>query len=152
MRLYSGMSPDFIGATVRNQIADKLGEAFFKYYRYRPSPNEINSWRNSLRAISLVLNHAHLHDHGIILEYQLPMSSKRLDCMICGRNDPGQDNAVIVELKQWDRCEPAEPDKLVSSWIGGSSREVLHPSVQVGINNTWKIRIPPFSKELRRCD
>jgi hypothetical protein len=52
--------------------------------------------------------------------------------MVCGRDDGARDQAVIVELKQWERCEPAEPDKLVTSWVGGRQRDVLHPSVQVG--------------------
>lgn len=51
MRLYSGMSSDFIRDTTRNQIAERLREAFFNYYRYNPSPGEMNSWRNSLRAM-----------------------------------------------------------------------------------------------------
>src|SRR5882672_7488318 len=118
MRLYSGMSPDFIRETTRNQIADRLREAFFAYYRYNPSPGEVNSWRNSLRAMKDVLDIASLHDHGILLEYQLPLSSRRIDCMVCGRAEDDTDNAVIVELKQWERCDPTEPDKLVRSWLG----------------------------------
>ena len=132
MRLYSGMSEDFIRDTTRNHIADRLREAFFAYYRYNPSPGEVNSWRNSLRAMKDVLDIASLHDHGILLEYQLPLSSRRIDCMVCGRDENDADNAVIVELKQWERCEQAEPDKLVRSWVGGRQRDVLHPSVQVG--------------------
>jgi hypothetical protein len=126
------MSEDFIRDTTRNHIAERLREAFFAYYRYRPSPGEMNSWRNSLRAMRDVLDIAALHDHGILLEYQLPLSSRRIDCMVCGRDGDKVDNAVIVELKQWERCEPAEADKLVNSWVGGSRRDVLHPSVQVG--------------------
>ncbi len=132
MRLYSGMSEEFIRDTARNQIADKLKSAFFSYYRYSPSTAEINSWRNSLRAMAQVLEYSGLKDHGVMLEYQLPLSSKRLDCLVCGKDKREKDNAVIVELKQWDRCEPAEPEKLVSSWVGGRKREVLHPSIQVG--------------------
>jgi len=132
MRLYAGMSEDFIRDTTRNHIAERLREAFFAYYRYRPSPGEVSSWRNSLRAMRDVLDIASLHDHGILLEYQLPLSSRRIDCMVCGRDGSKLDNAVIVELKQWERCEPAEADKLVNSWVGGSRRDVLHPSIQVG--------------------
>lgn len=132
MRLYSGMSEDFIRDTVRNQIADQLKNAFFAYYRYNPSPGEINSWRNSLRAMAQVLDYSGLEDHGVLLEYQLPLSSKRLDCIVCGRDKREADNAVIVELKQWERCESAEPDKLVSTWVGGRTRDLLHPSIQVG--------------------
>lgn len=132
MRLYSGMSPDFIRETTHNQIAERLREAFFYYYRHNPSPAEVNSWRNSLRALKDVMEVASLHDHGVLLEYQLPLSSKRIDCMLCGRNETEEDQAVIVELKQWERCQPTESDMLVRSWVGGQEREILHPSVQVG--------------------
>lgn len=132
MRLYSGMSQDFIRDTTHNRIAERLRDAFFAYYRYKPSPAEVNSWRNSLRAMTDVLDIGGLHDHGILLEYQLPLSSKRIDCMVCGRDEDSRDQAVIVELKQWERCEPAEPEKIVTSWVGGRQRDVLHPSVQVG--------------------
>ena len=132
MRLYSGMSPDFVRDTVRNQIADKLSTAFFSYYRYKPSPAEVNSWRNSLRAMAQVIDYAGLDDHGVLLEYQLPLTSKRLDCLVCGNDGVGAQQAVIVELKQWDKCMPSEADKLVRSWVGGRERELLHPSVQAG--------------------
>jgi DUF2075 family protein len=52
--------------------------------------------------------------------------------MICGRGASSNDEAVIVELKQWSECEAAEAEGLVSTWVGGKYREVAHPSVQVG--------------------
>jgi len=70
-------------------------------------------------------------DHGVILEYQLPLSSQRLDFLICGKNSSWKDNATIVELKQWERCEDAEGPNEVLTRLGGGEREVLHPSVQV---------------------
>lgn len=132
MRLYSGTSTQFIQDAVHNQIAEKLKQAFFNYFRFNPSPGEVNSWRNSLRSMSQVFQYANLLDHGVILEYQLPLTSKRLDCMVCGKDDGKHDNAVIVELKQWDKCEEADGDNEVLTWLGGAKREVLHPSVQVG--------------------
>jgi len=132
MRLYAGTSAQFIQDTIQNQIAEKLKLAFFNYFRYHPSPSEINSWRNSLRAICQIFQHANLMDHGILLEYQLPLTSKRLDCMICGKNRIAADNAVIIELKQWDKCEESPSDNEVATWVGGAKRDVLHPSVQVG--------------------
>jgi hypothetical protein len=131
MRLFAGTSQQFIQDTIQNQIAEKLKLAFFNYFRYNPSPSEMNSWRNSLRAISQVFQYANLVDHGIILEYQLPLTSKRLDCLICGRDTTAKDNAVIIELKQWDKCEEANGENEVLTWVGGK-REMLHPSVQVG--------------------
>jgi len=132
MRLYSGSSKQFLDDTVHNQIGDKLKESFFQYFRYNPSPNEVQSWRNSLRAVSQVFDYSGLHDHGVILEYQLPQTSKRLDCMIMGKDKSQNDRAVIIELKQWEKCEKSDGENEVSTWVGGAKREVLHPSVQVG--------------------
>ena len=132
MRLYAGMSQNFIHDTAHNQIAGKLSEAFIRHYRYKPSPSEVNSWRNSLRAVSEVFQLAHLDDHGVILEFQLPLTSRRLDCLVCGKDGHARDSAVIIELKQWDRCGRAVGDNLVSTWVGGSERDILHPSAQVG--------------------
>lgn len=127
MRLYSGSSRQFVDDTTRNQIADKLKSAFFDYYRFNPSPNEINSWRNSLRAMALVIDDADLLDHGVLLEYQLPLTSKRLDCMLCGRDRQEKENAVIVELKQWERCEAAVGENEVLTWVGGLNEKSYIP-------------------------
>jgi len=132
MRLYAGLSQQFITDTTLNQIADKLKSAFFANFRYNPSPGEMQSWRNSLRAISQVFQYAELLDHGVILEYQLPLTSRRLDCMIMGRDTSNHDQAVIIELKQWEKCIEAEGENEVLTWLGGVEREVLHPSAQVG--------------------
>ncbi len=132
MQLYSGSSSQFIEDAVQNQIAEKLRLSFFNYYRYNPAPSEVTSWRNSLTRIKDIFQRVDFTDHGVILEYQLPLSSKRLDCLITGKDTSRRDNAVIVELKQWDRCEPSDGDNEVMTWVGEAQRSVLHPSVQVG--------------------
>lgn len=132
MRLYAGMSGAFVEDTVRNQIARKLSDAFFQYYGYPAAKSEVAAWGNSLRAMAQVVQYAKLDDHGVVVEYELPSSSRRLDFMICGRDASSRDEAVIVELKQWSECEAADADGLVSTWVGGKNREVAHPSVQVG--------------------
>jgi DUF2075 family protein/phage repressor protein C with HTH and peptisase S24 domain/DNA replication protein DnaC len=137
MRLYSGTSLQFIQDTIQNQIAEKLKNAFFSAYGFNPSDNELRSWHNSLRAVKDVFQLAKLTDHGVILEYQLPLTSRRLDCLICGKNKEKKDNAVIIELKQWDHCEEADGTNEVLTWVGGGKREILHPSVQVGNYQMW---------------
>jgi len=122
MRLYAGTSRQFITDTIQNQIAGKLKSAFFETFRFNPSPGEINSWRNSLSAVSQVFQYSNLMDHGIILEYQLPLTSLRLDCLITGRDTNNKDNAVIIELKQWDKCSEAEGKNEVITWVGYGER------------------------------
>ena len=144
MRLYAGMSSEFRHDTTHNRIADKLTEAFVRYYRYRPSPSEIASWRNSLRAMALIVADAELDDHGVMLEYQLPMNSRRLDFLVCAKDSAGRDQAIIVELKQWETCEESDAEDLVASYLGGRLRDVLHPSVQVGQYHQYlKDNTPP---------
>lgn len=131
MQLYSGSSTQFIEDAVQNGIAGKLKHAFEAAYRYAPSENEVRAWHNSLSRLKDIFQRATLTDHGVLLEYQLPLSSKRLDCMITGRNGRS-DAAVVVELKQWDGCEPCEGDNEVITWLGGAKRCALHPCAQAG--------------------
>lgn len=130
MRLYAGTTQQFVQDNTRNQIAEKLRSSFFDAFRYNPSPAEVNAWRNSLKSMALLIMEAQLNDNGILVEYQLPLSSKRLDCMITGKDNENHDCAVIIELKQWDTCEPSDAENEVMTWVGGAKRDVLHPSVQ----------------------
>ncbi len=131
MRLYSGLSVNFIELNKRNQISTLLEEEFFRQLGFRPSKGEVASWRNSLLRFTVSLDNAKLYDHGILVEYQLPNTSQRIDCLICGKEQGGKPNAVLVELKQWEFCALSTYDSArVLTWVGGGNREVLHPSVQ----------------------
>lgn len=131
MRLYAGSTEQFIRDAVLNQVAEKLKQTFLEHYGFNPSGSEINSWRNSLRAISQVFQYAALPESGLMLEYQLPLTSRRLDCIVCGKDSRSSANAVIIELKQWDKCSASDSANEVRTFVGGNIREVLHPSVQV---------------------
>lgn len=130
MQLYAGRTAEFVRDATHNAIAQRLAEAFLAHYRYRPGDGEFHSWQNSLRALSSVIEAGRLHDNGILLEYQLPLSSLRLDALLTGSSGQRQ-RAVIVELKQWSQAEPGSADDLLRTWVGGGHRDVLHPSVQV---------------------
>jgi hypothetical protein len=132
MRLCAGSSGQFVGDTVQNQIAGKLKNAFFTHYRYNPPRAEVSSWQKSLRAMAGILQYGDLLDHGVMLEYQLPLTSRRLDFMVTGKGQANADNAVIVDFKQWDKCGTADGENEVVTFVGGANREVLHPSAQVG--------------------
>jgi hypothetical protein len=60
----------------------------------------------------------------------LPLTSKRLDGLITGRDGERRESAVIVELKQWERSELTEGEDLVRTYVGGAQRDVLHPCAQ----------------------
>ncbi len=137
MRLYSGTTKSLIEDSTYNRIAAKLKDAFFLEFRYQPAVAEVNSWNNSLRAVSQVFQTASLLDHGVLLELQLPLTSKRLDCLVTGYDNKKTPNAVIIELKQWSGCRGASGKNEVATFVGGNVRDVLHPSVQVGQYMTY---------------
>ena len=68
--------------------------------------------------------------NGIVLEMQLPLTSRRLDCMLTGVNSAGKPSATIIELKQWSMADPAEEDACVEVDYGRHRRIHLHPSAQ----------------------
>lgn len=132
MQLYSGTSKQFVEDTIRHRIDKKLQQSFFDHFQHKASPSEVRSWQNSLSQMSGVLQYADLMDHGVILEYQLPLSSRRLDCMITGTDDSRNSGAVVVELKQWSDVQPSGIEDCVVTFLGGRMRQALHPSRQVG--------------------
>ncbi|MFZ4515989.1 MAG: peptidase S24, partial [Acidimicrobiia bacterium] len=80
MHLYSGTSVEFIQDATHNQIAEKLEKNFEDEYRYKPGKSEVQSWRESLTRMARVLRNTAMLDHGVVVELQLPLTSKRLDC------------------------------------------------------------------------
>lgn len=132
MQLFLGPESEFAEETTTNRIALRLSQAFEKFYGYGPGADERRSWANSLGRLKDVLARAAPPDAGVVLEYQLPLSSLRLDCLVAGRGKTTGPHAEIIELKQWERTEASEEDDLVVTWLRGANRAVLHPAVQVG--------------------
>lgn len=79
----------------------------------------------------MIFSRAGLTNQGVMLEFQLPLTSKRVDCLLCGYGSDGTPTAVAIELKQWETCEESAGDHEVTTYVGGGNRDVLHPSVQV---------------------
>jgi DUF2075 family protein len=67
----------------------------------------------------------------MLIEYQLPLSSKRADVVLAGVDRrTGGDAYVVVELKQWSQAELYEDsERLVV--VQGMHRELAHPLLQV---------------------
>ncbi|MBE7371841.1 DUF2075 domain-containing protein [Dermacoccus barathri] len=98
----------------------------------RVGAGEQRSWSRSIPALVRDLRDANLGGVEMLLEYQLPLSSKRADVVLAGVHPKtGVPSYVIVELKQWSEAEPFEDaDNLVSISAYGK-RGILHPGVQV---------------------
>jgi uncharacterized protein len=74
---------------------------------------------------------AGLGEIEVLLEYGLPLTSKRADAVLAGFHPrTGESSYVVVELKQWSNAVPDEDDPVLCL-VDGYPRPVLNPLVQV---------------------
>ncbi|MFI6479443.1 DNA/RNA helicase domain-containing protein [Nonomuraea sp. NPDC050663] len=96
------------------------------------SPAETNSWRRSLPVLARDLADAGLGQVEMLVEYRLPLTSKRADVVLAGVHPrTGRDSYVVVELKQWSRAEPSELGERLVLVDGMGGAERLNPAEQV---------------------
>ncbi|MBB3086652.1 DUF2075 domain-containing protein [Geodermatophilus sabuli] len=96
------------------------------------SPSELRSWDASLTALAADLMQAGLDGVEVLVEYQLPLSSKRVDVVLAGEHPRrGTPSYVVIELKQWTQASlyEGEPELVIQPSYG--PRPVLHPVAQV---------------------
>jgi hypothetical protein len=135
---------------LENNIEEKILNLMQEKLGKRVSLNEIRSWKNSLPYMDRVLNNSSIPDDaGIAIEYGIPQTSKRVDFIITGTDDAGNQTAVIVELKQWEKVELTSKDAIVSTYLGGGQRETSHPSYQAW---SYSSLLEDFNEEARAND
>ena len=94
---------------------------------------EYSSWQNSMQFMRNIVDDSEIDDEvRICIEYNIPLTSKRVDFIIAGADKSGKDNIIIVELKQWQKAEVVADDMhyCVRTYVANSDRIVCHPSYQ----------------------
>lgn len=133
MIVYDDIKRRFVNDVKMNNIADKILEAV-KYKGINAgSPREYESWNNSMQFMRNIVDDTEIDDEvRICIEYNIPLTSKRVDFIISGADSQGHDNVVIVELKQWQKAEKVADDMhhCVRTFLAGTERIVCHPSYQ----------------------
>lgn len=107
-----------------------LTEQFRHKFGYTPSAGEVRSWERSLAVLANDLHEAGLDSVEVLIEYKLPLTSKRADVVLAGVHPgTGKFSYVIVELKQWSRAMLLDgtTDVCVLEGMG----QLLHPAAQV---------------------
>src|SRR5690606_12084549 len=128
---YSATRGQFTEDVFRNVIESKILAAFERRLGQSTSKREIESWKNSMQYMNnLLLNYEIPEDAGVAIEYKIPLTAKRVDFILTGRDADGNENAVIIELKQWSEVEATGKDAVVVTVINGAKREFPHPSYQ----------------------
>ena len=131
MLVYEGIKAGFINDVNLNLIVNKIYKKYQKYFG-RTSESQLNSWKNSMQYMRGVLDDNEIPDNaGVAIEFNIPTTSKRIDFILSGRDRNKKDSVIIIELKQWEKCDAVEgKDGIVSTFTGHAIREVTHPSYQ----------------------
>lgn len=131
MIIYQNSVTGFQSDVDNNQIADKIEQEFIEKIGHTVSPSEKSSWNNSLYRMGTIVRLSKLPDTcWILIEYNIPSTSKRIDFLICGHDQHNQKNFIIVELKQWEKATTTDIPYLVNTFIHGNYHDVAHPSYQ----------------------
>ncbi|TQJ52638.1 DUF2075 domain-containing protein [Streptomyces sp. SLBN-115] len=108
-----------------------LTDKFVHMHGYRPGDSEVRSWERSIPLLTAALNEAGLGDVEVMLEYALPLNSKRADVVLAGLHPVTQEPSyVVVELKQWSQAAPHEDDPTLCH-VDAYVHPVLNPIEQV---------------------
>jgi DUF2075 family protein len=131
MIVYKAKKSMFVDDVRSNQVVEKILSGFDINLKYRTSGSETSSWRNSLNFMKNILETPEIPDNATVaLEYRIPRTGKRIDCIIAGKSPAKTNEMVIVELKQWTNADLTTKDGIVQTYVGGGIREVGHPSYQ----------------------
>lgn len=88
MIVYQSTKEGFLDDVLHNEIDTKINQAFFEHLGRHTSPNEVLSWTNSMMHMSNVLMDGEIAaDAGISIEFQIPLTSNRIDFIITGLNE-----------------------------------------------------------------
>lgn len=132
MIIYQNTKESFINDVISNNIENVIHDFFKLKLGQTTTVGEINSWKNSMQYMNNVLIDNEIpSDAGVIIEYQIPQTSKRIDFILTGQDEKENNYAILIELKQWSECEITDKDAVVTTYVGKRNREVSHPSYQV---------------------
>lgn len=131
MIIYYALKSKFVDDVFNGTIADDIDRAFVHHLGRHTSPNEVLSWKNSMMHMYKIMNTPDIPDNvKVAIEYQIPMTSKRIDFLISGEDENGRGNIVIVELKQWERVQLTNKPGVVRARFQFGEADTSHPSYQ----------------------
>ena len=133
MIVYNDIKRQFVNDVKDNSIADKILDAIKMRGLNAGHEKEYSSWQNSMQFMRNIVDDSEIDDEvRICIEYNIPLTSKRVDFIIAGADKSGKDNIIIVELKQWQKAEVVADDMhyCVRTYVANSDRIVCHPSYQ----------------------
>ncbi|WNB17521.1 DUF2075 domain-containing protein [Marivirga arenosa] len=131
MIVYKSTKKDFLVDVYDADIQDIVREAVEKKLFIKVGDSELNSWGNSIPQVEIILRDKDIPDDALVaIEYNIPRTQNRIDFIISGTGENGEDNVILIELKQWSKATLTEKDAIVTTRFAHGEKETVHPSYQ----------------------
>jgi DUF2075 family protein len=130
--IYDAPQEKFFIDVRSNKLVDIMKTNFKETSGMHVGESEYSSWSVTGDKIKNLIESSDLSNIYVTFEYQVPYTSKRIDCLLFGKNNNDRGIVVHIELKQWEKVEALDIEgNFVETFIGGSTKTVAHPSQQV---------------------
>mgnify|MGYP003653689865 CR=1 FL=1 len=131
MIVYKSTKEQFVKDFMEGCIEDIVKHSVAEKLNKKVGDSEYRSWANSLPMMGMILIGDDIpNTAGIAIEYSIPSTQNRIDFIITGQNDSRQDQAILVELKQWDKANITSKDAIVNTRFSHGNKDTQHPSYQ----------------------
>ncbi|MDJ1501842.1 DUF2075 domain-containing protein [Xanthocytophaga agilis] len=144
MIAYTNTSKGFIEDVETNQISTKIRTAVLQAFGWaKVNSKEEEAWINSMQFMGNVIRRSSIADDcGVLIEYNLPSTSLRVDFILTGTDEAEKQNFIIIELKQWKEASATTKDGVVFTSYHGNE---AHPSYQA---YSYKLFLKDFNENI----
>jgi len=117
--LYRGTAESLAAQAVAGELVQAITARYEAALLCAPSEAEIHSWENSIPALLDEVLAAGLHKVEVLIEYILPLCSKRIDVLLVGTSpDHDKISVIICENKQWSSAEIEAVEETLVKVVG----------------------------------
>lgn len=114
-----------------SELADEI-------WRFKNPDEDVNredreylSWKNSLPVFLDCVHNAGLDNIIVVFEMKTPISNKAIDAVLVGKSDSGENQILLVELKQWSRISTFNVYKDTKVYVPEAGATRRHPFKQL---------------------
>lgn len=131
MIVFKSIVKEFLESVASGSLTEQVETKYRQALHRSPAQTERQAWQNSMNFVYHRLNASKIpHDCGVLIEYVIPTTLKRMDFVLSGYNGAREKQVLIVELKQWSEAKLSNTPDLVRTRLGGSEVETPHPCYQ----------------------
>lgn len=130
MIIFSCLKKEFDSYIKKGIISNQVYDAYKEKMGKKSQLNQIKAWAHSLPEMMPLLKDLP-ENAGIAIEFNIPLTSKRVDFVVSGYDANHKPVLLLFELKQWQNAmDVKNQDAIVKTIFSNKEQKSLHPSYQ----------------------